>query len=522
METTKTRNDRRDRSLERALIFNFAIHAVAMAAMGLLLLPTMPGGTNVDDAARITAIAAHPWLFRLGWLPWQLCAVADLWLAIAMVRVAWLPRLPAVLTLLFTLAAVVPDQWAQAVWVTRGIELAQLGAQSGDHAAYLALEKEIFPLTAGVGALLYTIAALGWTWCFAAAGTWSRALTFLSVPLWATMAVAVVGPLLPVGMRPSPGFVSMANGLGFMQLQVWLGLVTEAVLHRARPFEDHGRLAKWRHPSPGLVPRLADVLANSRLASAFLEPLPEAEMRSDITNVVYVNYVVPAERARELVPHGLELQTLGPEGKYALFTFLTFQHGNFGFRFFGPLRKLMPSPVQTNWRVHVRNPHTKHEGIYFVANAVSNTMQALAARLTTEGMPMHVLGSKSKVQRTDDGALRVELDAGGGSAPDAVIDLRPAAKEPELTGAWKECWKDFREFLAYCVPQDRAMSSQPLRGRVSRQEIDLGIRVDQCEPLEGTVVSRAAQAIAGDAEPICFRVPAVHFRFTVETYDTGG
>ena len=522
METTKTRNDRRDRSLECALIFNFAIHAVAMAAMGLLLLPTMPGGTNVDDAARITAIAAHPWLFRLGWLPWQLCAVADLWLAIAMVRVAWLPRLPAVLTLLFTLAAVVPDQWAQAVWVTRGIELAQLGAQSGDHAAYLALEKEIFPLTAGVGALLYTIAALGWTWCFAAAGTWSRALTFLSVPLWATMAVAVVGPLLPVGMRPSPGFVSVANGLGFMQLQVWLGLVTEAVLHRARPFEGHGRLAKWRHPSPGLVPRLADVLANSRLASAFLEPLPEAEMRSDITNVVYVNYVVPAERARELVPHGLELQTLGPEGKYALFTFLTFQHGNFGFRFFGPLRKLMPSPVQTNWRVHVRNPHTKHEGIYFVANAVSNTMQALAARLTTEGMPMHVLGSKSKVQRTDDGALRVELDAGGGSAPDAVIDLRPAAKEPELTGAWKECWKDFREFLAYCVPQDRAMSSQPLRGRVSRQEIDLGIRVDQCEPLEGTVVSRAAQAIAGDAEPICFRVPAVHFRFTVETYDTGG
>lgn len=486
-----------------------------MLGMGAFLLPTLPGGSNTDDAARIAAIAAHPWLFRLGWLPWQLCAVADLWLAVAMVRVSWLPKLPAVLVLVFTIAAVIPDQWAQAVWITKGVEL----AQSGDAAAYLALEKEIFPLTAGIGALLYTIAALGWTWCFAAAKTWSRALTFLSIPLWLTMAVAVVGPLLPPAVRPSAAFVSMANGLGFMQLQVWLGLVTEEVLRRARPYEGHGRLARWRHPSGGFVPRLADAFANSRLASAFFEPLPEAEMRSEITNVVYVSYVVPAERVEALVPEGLELQRIGPEGKYALFTFLTFQHGNFGFGFFGPLRQLMPSPVQTNWRVHVRNPKTDHEGIYFVTNAVSNTMQALAARLTTEGMPMHVLGPKSKVARGDDGALRVELDAGDGSAPDAVIDLRPAAKDPELTGPWKECWKDFRDFVAYCIPQDRAMSSQPLRGRVSRQEIDLGIRVDQCEPLEGTVVSRAAQAIVGDATPICFRVAAVRFRFRVEKHD---
>ncbi|MBS2011471.1 MAG: DUF2071 domain-containing protein [Deltaproteobacteria bacterium] len=505
----------RDRSLERALLFNFAIHLIAMMAMGALLLPTLPGGSAASDASRIAAIAEHPWRFRLGWLPWQLCAVADLWLAIAMVRVRWLPRLPAVLVLLFTIAAVIPDQWAQAVWVTQGVAL----AQSGDAGRYLALEREIFPLTAGLGALLYTVAALGWTWCFAKAGTWSRALTALSVPLWATMAVAVVGPLLPEGARPSPAFVSIANGLGFMQLQVWLGLVTEEVLRRARPHEGHGRLAVWRHPSPGLVPRLADAFANSRLASAFFEPLPEAEMRSDITNVVYVNYLVSSEVARSLVPEGLELQTIGPEGRYALFSFLTFQHGNFGFRFMGPLRRLMPSPVQTNWRVHVVDPRTKHHGIYFVTNAVSNTMQALAARLTTEGMPMHVLGAGSKISRREDGGIRVELDPGVGSAPDAVIDLRPAAGDPELTGPWKECWSSFRDFLAYCVPQDRAMSSQPLRRRISRQEIDLGIHVEECEPLVGTVVSRAAKAIVGDAEPICFRVPAVHFRFTVEAHD---
>jgi hypothetical protein len=103
-----------------------------------------------------------------------------------------------------------------------------------------------------------------------------------------------------------------------------------------------------------------------------------------------------------------------------------------------------------------------------------------------------------------------------------VMDLRPA-QAPELRGAWRECWDDYRAFLAYCVPQDRALSSQPLRMRVSRQEIDLGIPIDACEPLEGTVMSRAANVIAGEDErPLCFRVPAVSFRFEREIHDRAG
>ena len=503
---------RDDRNLEWALLFNFVIHAVAMLAMATLLLPALPGGSQTNDLDRIAAIVAHPWSFRLGWLPWQLCAVADLLLAVAMVRVRWMPRVPALLVLVLTLAAVVPDQYAQAVWITRGVELAER-----DPAAYLVLERAIFPLTAGLGALLYTMAALGWTWCFARAGTWSRTLTLLSIPLWSTMLVAVIGPLLPAGHRPSAAFVSAANGLGFMQLQVWLGLVTEAVLRRARPSEPFGRLAPWRYPRRGVVGGLVDAFANSRLFGALLEPLPEVAMLSDVTDVVYVSYLVPAERAAKLVPEGLEVQGVGPGGMYALFTFLTFRHGSFGFQFLRGLRKLLPSPIQTNWRLHVRDPKSGHAGIYFLTNSITHTGPALAARLLSEGMPMHVL-HRGAITREADGALHVVLDPGEGSAPDAVMNLRPG-KTPELTGAWRECWADYRSFLAYCVPQDRALSSQPLRRRVSRQEIQLGIPLDACEPLEGTVVSRAASAIAADAQPLCFRVPAVSFRFELEAHD---
>jgi hypothetical protein len=501
-----------NRAIERALLFNFLIHGVALLAMAALLLPALPGGSGSSDAERIVTIAAHPWRFRVGWMPWQLCAVADLALALAMVRTRWLPRLPAIAVLVLTILAVLPDQYAQAVWVTRGVDLAQT-----DPTAYLAFERAIFPLTAGWGALFYTLAALGWTWCFARSGAWSRTLSVLSVPLWLTMLVAVTAPLLPLAIRPSPGFVSTANGIGFLTMQVWLALVTEAVLLRLRPTEPFGRLARWRHPGRGPIARAADLIANSRLFGALLEPIPEVTMRSDITHVVYVNYLVPAATLAALVPPALELQRVGPDGKYALFTFLTYRHGHFGFAALGWLRRFMPSPIQTNWRIHVRDPRTGLAGIYFTTNAITHLVPALGARMLTEGMPMHVL-HRASVARDDRGALRVELDPGRGTAPDAVLALAPAPV-PVLAGAWAECWPDYRAFLAYCVPQDRAMSSQPLRARISRQEIDLGIPLDACQPLAGTVDSRAARAIVGDSVPLCFYVPEVTFTFSLEVHD---
>ncbi len=499
----------RDRSLERALLFNFAIHGIALLGMAALLLPALPGGSDATDAERIAYISAHPWLFRLGWLPWQLCAVADLWLAIAMVRVAWIPRIPAVGVVVLTIAAVIPDQYAQAVWITEGVSLAQT-----DATAYLTLERALFPLTAGYGALGYTIAALGWTYCFAKAGTWSRTLSILSITTWATMVVAVISPLLPESSRPSSKFVSIANGIGFFQMQLWLFLVSEYVLRRARPYEPYGRFARWRHPGRWLG-RVWNTLANSRVVDAFLQRVPELTMKSDVSNVIYVNYLVAADRAAALVPPGLQLQRLGPGGAYALFTFLTYRHGRFGFAFLGPLRRLCPSPIQTNWRIHVENPVTKHRGIYFVSNAIANTAYALCARLTAEGMPMHVVRGELTHR---DGWFKLVLDPGGGSAPDVELEVT-RSEEPVLVGAWKECFGTWRAFLEYCVPQDRSMSSQPLKGRISRHEIDLGVPLDSCVPYGGTVKSRAAQAIAGDATPLCFVVPNVAFTFSLEAYD---
>jgi len=498
------------RFLERSLLFSFVMHGAGMLSMALLLLPGMPGGGAGDELARLRYISDHPWLWRLGWLPWQLTALSDLLIAVALLRTAWIPRLPALLSTLVTVAAVLPDQAGQVAWMTRGLEL----ADSGDPAAYFAYEARIFQWTAVWGGTLYTIGAIGWTWCFAAGGAWSRGLTALSVVLWTLFGTVSAGPLLPPLLRPSPGFVAAGNGAAFALLQVWFALVTERVLRRTRPDTAAGRGAPWRHPRRGLG-LLLDPIANSRFIRALAEFLPTPAFDSDIRDVVYVNYLVEAAALEPLVPSGLELKRVGPSGRHAVFTFLTFRHGHFGPRLLGPLRSLLPSPIHTNWRIHVRDPRSGIEGIHFVTNAISSTFHALAARLLSEGMPMHVLAAAEL--RAENGAVVLRLDPGNGSAPDAAAELREPPSAPEA-GPWSAAFSSWEEMLATIVPQDRALSTQPWHGRVTRQEIRLDIPLDACRPLVGTVTSRAAAAWVKDAAPFCFRVEKVAFRFDSEQH----
>jgi hypothetical protein len=505
------------RFLERALLITILAHAVAMLTMALLLLPGMPGGGNPDDAARVAYVAAHPWLWRLGWLPWQITALSDIVLALALVRTAWIPRVPAALALLTTVIAVSIEQPGELRWVTQGVALAQAAVRDGDLSAYLRFEAGVYPQVAAWAATMYTVTALGWTWCFAGAGIWNRRLAWLSIVTWSLLLAVSVGPLLPQGYRPSVGLIAAGNAIGFVLLIAWLIAVTELVLRRSRPGATHGRMAAWVHPRQGLFGQLLGGLAASRLARAFGEWLPPVAFVSDITNVIYVNYLVEAERLAPLVPWGLELQRLGPAGKYALFTHLTYQHGHFGPRLLGPLRRLLPSPIQSNWRIHVRDPQTEILGIYFVTTAISHTAHALLARLLSEGIPMHV-AQRGEVLANPDGSFQVRLDPGRGSAPDMTMLLRPTTR-PTLAPPWSEYFESFHDLLAYCVPQDRAMSSQPWYRRVTRQEIQLGIPLESCEPLTAEVVSAAARTIVGDAQPVCFRVAQVAFRFDREEYD---
>src|SRR2546430_529476 len=87
------------RFLERTILFTFAAHALGMITMALFLLPGMPGGTNALLLERAAYVASHPWLWRAGWFGWQLTALSDLLLGVALLRTPWIPKLAAMITL---------------------------------------------------------------------------------------------------------------------------------------------------------------------------------------------------------------------------------------------------------------------------------------------------------------------------------------------------------------------------------------------------------------------------------------
>jgi hypothetical protein len=506
------------RFLEWALLLTIAAHLAAMILMALLLLPGIPGGSGGGVAERAAYLADHPWLWRIGWFPWQLTAASDVLLALALVRTRWAPKLPAVLALVPTLVAVALEQPNEFRWMTTGVDLAKSAVASGSYEEFLAFETITYRYVSLWAALFYIMAAIGWSFTLAAAGVWRRALTWLSVAAWSILLLVSGGPLV-LGMdHIPPAAIAAGNAIGFILLMIWFVLVTEEVLRRSRPAKAHGRYSPWRYPRRGVIGDVADAAANSHLLRAVGELLPSPTLVSDITNVIYVNYLADAEGLAPLVPPGLELQRLGPDGRYALFSVLTYRHGHFGPRMLGPLRRLLPSPTQSNWRIHVRDPRTGIEGIYFVKTAISSFPHALAARHLSEGVSMHV-PKALEVEARGDGGFRIRIDPGEGSAPDIEAELRPVDK-PAWPAPWSECFADFREFLAYCVPQDRAMSSQPWRGRITRQEIQLNIPLDDCRPLAGSVASQTAAGLVGYTAPVCFLVPRVAFRYEGEEYDS--
>lgn len=499
--------------LEAALLFTLVVHLLAMLSM-LLLLPGIPGGTNAAVADRASHLAAHPWLWRIGWFPWQLAALSDLLVGVALLRTPWIPRLPALVACVLTLLAIIPDQAAQCGWTWAGVSLAREAVRSGTTDAYLAYETRTFVLTAGWGAIGYTLAAVAWTLCLAPTAIWSRFLTALSIVTWAIFAAATAFAFAPGSVRHTPSIaraVSIGNAVAFVLLMVWFVCVTEAAMKLARPYTDHGAHARWRHPARGVLPRICDLAANSRLARMACRLLPAAPMASDITDVVYANYLVPSASVERFVPSPLQLQRLGPDGRYALFTHLTYRHGNFGPLLFGPLRRLWPSPIQANWRLYVQDPRTGRRGVLFLTTAITSTPHALATRLLADGVPMHVPFS-ADLMRASDGTIRLRIDPGGGTAPDVLATLAPAAAQT-LTPPWSLCFASWRNLLEYCVPQDRALCVATPGGRVIRQEIALSIPLESCHPLSGMVTSDAARAIAGDAQPLCFVVDRVAFRF---------
>ncbi|HEY8072955.1 MAG TPA: hypothetical protein VIF62_02565 [Labilithrix sp.] len=220
-----------NRRLLAAVAFTFAAHGLAMLLMAGLLMPMLPGGGGGGDAERVARIAASPLAYRLGWFGWQLTAASDVVLGVTLFLATKDGRARAfgIAQLVFVGLAVIPDQLAQFLLVTRGVEL----ARSGDVAAFLAFETEMFPLTSGWAAILYTLAAIGWALALRTSGRWSRVLAWLTPPMLLLFVAISIAPVVPLAIRPSAELIGAGNAVAFTLLEAWFVAVFVAT-RRAR------------------------------------------------------------------------------------------------------------------------------------------------------------------------------------------------------------------------------------------------------------------------------------------------
>jgi len=281
----------------------------------------------------------------------------------------------------------------------------------------------------------------------------------------------------------------------------------------------HARGA-YRHPYPGLAGRLLARVLNARALArmrlALFARLPFPVLRSDVADVVYVTWMVDARAAAALLPAGLRLWT--HEGKTPL-TVLTYRHGHFGPALAGPLRRLFPSPLQSNWRLYLDGPlppGAPAQTVWFLENIIDNGAYVAATRLFSDIMQTHRPAHFSHGPLGDGYATRIE--PGDGSAPSFACTVAPAARPalpPDFAAAFGR-WDDAVTMLA-C--QDAALGWSARLDKLVLSHIDLPIPLDAVRPLApvGPVACSLLDALPAAGGPLCFLVPRVPFRVLSET-----
>ena len=466
---------RRYAQLMGSVMFFVVTHALALVTMLLFLQPGVD--SSLPLLVRAEFVRDHSVTWVIGWLPWQLSALSDLLVSITLLRyVRALPERPgqgaAAGALLFNLLAVFPEQYAELELVTTLVT--QVHTLEGPALeAYMGEASRLFMILTGtVANTFYTCMLLGWMLTL---GGVRRALGLSSrIPLAERVLLALfllAGLLTYLAFDGAPAAAARyftlstaVNGLAFPGLILfslfWAATLGDA--HHAR--FAHPAEATWELRWPGTATGkgaalFADVA--QRLGSPGFRDVmrvatrrwPYPTLRSQVEDVVYLNWMVPVERVRPLLPEGLELD--GFEGLTPL-SILTYRHGHFGPAFVGPLRRVMLSPIQSNWRVylspeppaHPDRPALPRDAIAFISTALDSTLYTLGSRLGSDGLPSHRLGAGSHHvrERRDGGRSQLggehpcrDDDAAGGGAAGrgcvifAVVMVRVLARG-ELLG----------------------------------------------------------------------------------------
>lgn len=275
----------------------------------------------------------------------------------------------------------------------------------------------------------------------------------------------------------------------------------------------------YTHPYQGRFGNgLAKLLNSRRFASyrrALMSRLPFMTLDSDVVDVVYMTWLVDEALAAPFAPPGARLWSY--QGRTPL-TVLTYRHGHFGPRWMGPLRRLMPSPLQSNWRLYLAEPLADAPPIptvAFVYNVMDSLAHVAGTRLFSDALPSHWPASFDFCVTSNEAI--VDIAPGDGSAP-RLAARAVRAGEAVLSPPWSVMFHGWSDAIVRLASQDAAVVEVPTvegaPGRSALATIDLPVDVASVEPLlldTQTLDCPLLQRLDADPEALCFLLPSVRF-----------
>lgn len=274
---------------------------------------------------------------------------------------------------------------------------------------------------------------------------------------------------------------------------------------------------QYIHPTSGLLQSGFTALCNAsflrKVRRRLFSVIPFVRMRSDVKNVVYLNWMVDTDRVGHLVPEGVQL--MEKEGK-TLLSVLTYEHGHFGPVLLGPLRKLLPGPYQSNWRLYVNSIDNKPgEGIVlFLKNIMDRMIHVAGTRIASDSMLTHY--SDVFTHKHENGEIHTQITPSGGSSPDLEARLR-SAPDVTLPQSLISHFGNQRAVLEYICLQHAALTDIPDGAGKCKAEIDLPIDLDTVQGLDVDFIDSVwLKDIVAGSEPFAFLVPEVRFEVVNE------
>ncbi|QHH93205.1 hypothetical protein FPL18_04800 [Acinetobacter gyllenbergii] len=237
-----------------------------------------------------------------------------------------------------------------------------------------------------------------------------------------------------------------------------------------------------------------------------MQRLPFMRLQSQVSNVVYLSWLINVEQVRLRYPKDVPLWE--KQGK-TIFTILTYQHQHFGFSFLGKLRQFMPSPKQSNWRFYLDGSQPKT--VIFEQVVVDQALYVLGGRLASDVMPAQY-ASTFQHQRAEH-LIHTEMSVDEDYSLSSDVKIK---SEKQLPEAWQQLFPSWEDAVEFLVDQDHAWAEwvdQPTR--MSQGDIQMPVQLQHIQAAE--ILSLQAPqllqqfSLDEDAEAFAFVIPALDF-----------